>query len=412
MKCSSFWFSSIYCIFLFLCLLYPSVPLVGAISIRHVVSIIMLFFCLKNGRRNIDWFVLCYSLFLLFYIISGFATGYLEETINTLLGTYLAAIILYISTKIMVVRYNQIKLISLFLLSIFVIDAIVTIGQYYQNPLFIFLPQLLGIDLGDEFMDIMSRRDYQYMESTILAGLFGTVPNGYILSVASILAWYPFRNKYIWINFILWPVCILASFYTQERTGFFLAVTFSLFLLYIKLRSRKRVGVLLLFVFMILAVIYVPDLIETISTTGRYSKGTDGSGRMEYISKGIDFVMNNPLGGVYYFKATNPVMPHFLFVNMFLAGGIVGGLMLLLIVIKQMLMTARYVLKSLKTVNWLPLLFFLMYLDLTGNSLFHNMSIVYGDPLFFVFWGVCACYIGKSYNNKRLYTNNKLNASI
>jgi O-antigen ligase len=153
-------------------------------------------------------------------------------------------------------------------------------------------------------------------------------------------------------------------------------------------------------------------LLDVVTTTGRYQKGVESGSREGLIDAGLQFLYSHFWGGINLYKSTHQLMPHNLFINMFLAGGYIGGFILLFIVCKQIYIILRFLIRTHYSDNWLPILFGLMYLVFTGNSLFHNMSIVYGDPLFFVFWGVCACYVETNRSKHPIYSRSKYKTYI
>ena len=98
-------FKIAYCLYLIVCIFYSVIPLFGAITIRHVFTVLILVLCFFEKGIKLDRFLKWYLTFLLFYVLSAALTGYLSEVTNKLLGTYLASIVLYMATKVMVKKY-------------------------------------------------------------------------------------------------------------------------------------------------------------------------------------------------------------------------------------------------------------------------------------------------------------------
>ena len=69
-------FKIIYSIFLIISLFYSTVPIWGPISIRHIMTIIMLGVCYLEGGLKLDRFLRWYVLFMLFYIVVEAGSGY------------------------------------------------------------------------------------------------------------------------------------------------------------------------------------------------------------------------------------------------------------------------------------------------------------------------------------------------
>lgn len=396
---SSFWFPLFYCLFLLICIFYPSVSFGGGLQVRHYMIVLMfvLLLILQKGRLQVDWFMLLYGLFMFFYFVSGVLTGYIEEHLNKLLGTYLSALVMYMATKVMILQYDKIKMISWVLLLIFLADAIITIGQYYQIPQLVAFPDFVGIKIDEDFTEVIEEE--LTMEGRPIEGLVGAVMNGYILSIATILAWYPFKNKRVYLNVVFWSICMVGSFLAQERSGFFLAILCTCGLVFFRFRSRSGLAIILLLGALVLMFVLGPSLFDYLFSHGRYQMGLEG-GRQLRIMHGTDFFIDHPLGGDFLYNEMRMSRPHNLFINMLVVGGIFGGLCLFAIVARQLFLICRFIIRDKKATNWIPLLYGMMYLNLTANSLVHNASIVYGSVLFFVIWGVVACYMDPSMKPK------------
>lgn len=398
----SFWFSLVYCIYLILGIVNPGFSLVG-IPIKHYLTFVILILCFQYRiPSKTDWFVIMYVIFLFFYLLAGLVTGVVADAFMKILGTYFVSLVLYWATIIMIKRFNNLKLISIVILLVFFADAVAAIGQYFQIPFFMILPDVLGVEIREEFVErFFNRID---MEGFQMMGIVGPVLNGYILSVATILAWYPFKFRHsVVLNIFLWALCILASFLSQERSGFYLAILFSLFLFFLNFKIQKGFSSLYIILLIIFLGYFGEEMMDYIFTSGRYSMGMKAQDRLAFIDNGINFITNHPLGGIQLYTKIYQWMPHNLFINMFIAGGWLGGLIILSIVVFQIYKCGYFVITTDKKKNWLPLLYVLMYLDLTGQSIVHNNSIVYGSALFFVCWGVITCYVEKEGVSELIY---------
>lgn len=404
MNKSSFWFALVYTVCLVLSIINIPIQLAG-LPVKYYFMVILLAMCLFYRSHKFDKFFYAYLVFLFSYLLAGLNAGYVNNSIMKLLGTSLPSLILYKATTIMITRFEKLHFISVILLVVFVVDALVSIGQFYRDPFCMSLPTLLDIQMIDS-------REAAFYESVDMVGvgtvgLVGGVGNGYTLSAATILAWYPFErksrlfikysnnNRLLIFNIVLCGLFLLASFYTQERAGFYLAVLFSLYLIFLIFRTNKGTGRVLFFALMLIIGIFAEYLYETASEFGRYSMGMEGQDRLDFIDFGFRFISQHPFGSIDLYMHTHPHMPHNLFVNMYVAGGWFGGTVILFIVLYQLYMCAAFILKTDKKKNWLPMLYVLMYLNITAQSLVHNSSIVYGGTLFLVFWGVASCYVEK-----------------
>lgn len=391
----SFWFSLVYCVFLTLGIINPGFSL-GGIPLKHYLTFVILYLCYQYRiPGKTDWFVVLYVIYLFFYLLAGVVTGFGADAFMKILGTFFVSLILYWATIIMIKRFNKLKVISIVILTVFIADAVVAIGQYFQIPFFMTLPDVLGVEIREEFVDrFLNRID---MEGFQMMGIVGPVLNGYILSVATILAWYPFRNKHLVVlNILIWVLCILASFLSQERSGFYLAILFSFYVIFLNFRIQKGFSRIFIFLLIILGCYFGVELMDYIFTSGRYSMGLKAQDRWAFIDNGLFFIANHPLGGIQLYTQYYHWMPHNLFINMFIAGGWLGGIVILAILFIQIYKCGIFLFSRDKKKNWLPFIFVLIYLNLTCQSIVHNNSIVYGSALFFVSWGVVTCYVEKS----------------
>ena len=191
MGVGSILFIFIYCVCLILGIINP-VILIGSIPLRQLLILILLLLCFQYRKKGNDWFLFLYPIFMVFYFFAGINTGYGQDATKTIIGTYLGSIVLYWATTIMTGQFNKVNLISYVLLLVFVLDAVAAIGQYIQISFFKQIPLLLGISLKDTF----ERSFYEEtdMEGVSMAGIVGPVINGFLLSAATILAWYPFKK--------------------------------------------------------------------------------------------------------------------------------------------------------------------------------------------------------------------------
>ena len=152
-------FKILYSIFLVVSLFYSTVPILGPISIRHIMTIIMLGMCYFEGGLKLDRFLKWYMLFLLFYTVVEAGSGYSSYVFGKLLGTYLASIALYISSKIIIEKYQAAHLIINILVILGLINAIEAIWQFTGSPIAQILPQILHITLSEEDIAYYNARE-------------------------------------------------------------------------------------------------------------------------------------------------------------------------------------------------------------------------------------------------------------
>ena len=223
-------------------------------------------------------------------------------------------------------------------------------------------------------------------------GLLGDIENGYFLSAATILSLLNIKNGKIGIiNWALFIFLFFALFATQERAGLGMGVLCCGTYIFINTKeNRSNIWAIALFV--VFAVYfggqYFSSIID-IDTTRYGLEGSDMGGRKELSSGAWSYILSNPLGGAFDFFAKGNREPHNFIANSFLYGGILGGLVVIAIIFSQLVRITRIVVKSLSShkYSYSIVVFSLMYLAYTGNSAFHNLSLVTGSDMFFLLWG-------------------------
>lgn len=380
------WFKTLYFIYITLAFLFPTTNVVGVMSLRHIVMLVMLFICVTKGVRW-DKYLTLYTVFLFFFGLSSIITGYGLQFLYRLLGSFLQVYVFYFSTDVLVKEYHGEKGLYYFFLAFGLLDALVTIGQFYHLGFADRIINLLGITYEETLASYMDRFDT--MEGIALQGLLGSVHNGYFLSAIAVLALYNKKGKLSLLNLGLWGVVMVASFLAQERMGFFVAllVSFIVFVFAISNRMGKS-GWFAVFVFAGLVLFLLPkgmDLLQGGNT--RYSGEISIAAERGYLTRsGWSYFLNNPMGAFFEYTLQNEY-PHNVIVNMFLVGGLFGGVAVLILFVKQLVVLAWYLVNLLKRHHLtFAAVWGLMFLAYTINSLTHNLSIVLGTFEFFLFW--------------------------
>lgn len=387
-------FKILYIIFIIICVLYPYKLIVGPISIRHIMSLTILAVSVYEGFRS-DRYLYLYFIFLFCLLFSSLITGYLGIFFNKLLGTYMPIIAAYAATYTLIKKYNGANVLLWLFVTIGLLDSVVTIGQFFHLGYVDTIFNLFRFDYNEDFFDLSGRR--QSLEGFAIPGLLDTVTNGYFLSAIAIMVLYNKNCNFI-INIALWVVVMIASLLTQERTGFFLALIFSAYILGNFFFSKGKVAgylftgisvlVISLLCFKYMGLLFDSDL--------RFAKGFDTDNRDELRSGAWDYILSNPFGGFYEFDESGNRSPHNFFVNAFLYGGFIGGLSIIVLLFKQIKQIIPFLFSLNKTEDkqW-AFLYGLLYIDYSLNSMLHNASIISGAFLFFVWWGAFLAFAGK-----------------
>lgn len=379
-------FKILYVFFIIICLLYPYKMFAGPIAFRHMISLLMLGACIHAGFHS-DKYLFLYYLFLSFYGISCLITGYIDVFFNKILGTYLPLITMFAATYLLIRKYNGVGLLVWLIVGIGVLDATVTIGQFFNMEYVEKIFTMMNLDLEEEFAEKVGRKEQ--MEGYAIAGIFDSVQNGYFLSASAILTLFNKKGN-IFVNLVLWVIVMAASLLAQERSGFFMAVAFSLFIMGKYIMSKGKyfaiivaiafIGIVAYFLYLNMDVLLLSDL--------RYAKGFDNDGRESFRNVAWEYLLSNPMGGFHEFMDSGARGTHNFFANAFLYGGLFGGLCVIILVIMQVLRIIPFMFKrsDSENIQW-AFIWGLMYIDYTINSMVHNASVMSGSLCFFVWWG-------------------------
>lgn len=382
-------FKIAYVIFLIVCLLYPKLLVLGPISLRHILTVVMLVWCVFEKGYKFDKFLKWFCVFLFFSALGAMATGYTSAFFGRLFGTYLAAITMYLSTKVVIRNYKGSRWVLSSILIVAVLNALTALGQFYRNPIATILPQLLGIDMSEEMLEFYENTED--FHGAYVGGLMGIVTSGYFLSGACILALYNKKNTITVFNWLLFAFVFFALFLVQERAGLAAAILGTFLYIMVNLANGKNAFFRLVIIFII--------GVFVISRFGggfvnleemRYSTvGFTDQGRSNLSMSGWCYFIDNPLGGIDAYHADGNRDPHTIFVNAFLHGGMFGGLVVLIIVFMQLVKVMRILYQSYRKKNHSLLLnaFSIASFCYIFNSFFHNASVASGDLMTFLLWG-------------------------
>lgn len=385
-------FKIVYLLFFLFCIVYPYKVIAGPITFRHVVSLFMLGLCIYEGFQS-DKYLYLYYAFVLLFGISSVAMGHAGDYFRGLFGTYISMIAAYAATYILIKKYDGTNLLVWTIVCIGILNAVVTIGQFFEWSIIEKLCSLLKVEVDDKYVSIIESQESD-SNSLSLPGLLSSLNNGYFLSATALLILFN-RKCNFYINFLLWLVVIGASFVAQERAGFMIAIVFSAFIVGDYYFSKsKTAGFFALVIIMIVSASAIYAFLDDILASElRYTKGLEGDARGEYRSVTWDYILHNPMGGFFEFESEGHHHPHNFFLNTFLFGGFFGGICLIVLLIFQIIKIVPYLFrnKDSEEAQW-AFIWGLMYIDYTINSMVHNPSIVQGVVPFFIWWGAFLAY--------------------
>ena len=371
---------------------------VGPLSLRIYMTLIMMAYLLFTRRPQsekpykirtdyIYLYLLCIGTLGLSLAINGglIVFGYFERC----LAYYLICIVGYFAVDRCVRGYKHVKVFVFVISLIILLDSIVTILQYQNDP--------IGWGIGAIFSD-MDEFAY-YLDDHIsfdnvskLPGIIGRpVTNGFFLAVttpmllSSLGTQYTVKSKFIYfIRFIFYvstiAISLVAMFFLQQRAAFFLVL---LVIAYHLLRHivKKPVKYLIpLIVLLIIAIVVsYPSLGDP--DTSRLSS-TDNSSRTSLMGWAITVIFDNPLfGNIVLYNQHTDYSAHNVLIDSLIDSGIFGFIPLLYLFVKTIVDSLRIMLKS--NDNYARV-FSYSVLICMGMGMFHNTSYLTGDVIIFL----------------------------
>lgn len=392
-------FVILYTLFFVASLLYNGFHFLGGLTLRNVMTIVMFVACVIEDRRVLlDKWLGIYSVFLLFFGLSSMLTGFFSLFVWRLIGYFFVGYVGYWSTKILLKKYDAVRLLVSLFLIIGLVDEIVTIGQFYNLPYFTIIPQYLGIGVDVEFLEDIAVGEAAMGHA--LPGIMGTdVYNGYFLMVVGILSFYFLRSGFKIISLIPWVLAVVSSFMVQQRAPFYVLLILSVFVLFkVVLLGKSRLKWMLVIIFLTFIPIGVQYLLDFLLGGGtRFNIGVDSTGRDEIYQKSVDYINNNVMWGGFF---NSGIAPHNMILNAWLSGGFLGFVAIVILTIMQLVEVLKLSLRKLENNYFVYLLFGLAFVGFTVNSMFHNAGMTSGDFVIWTLWGAFLGY--KNVSDKQL----------
>lgn len=384
-------FKIAYIIFIISIILYANTRIIGAITPRHIMTGIMAVYCFRQSL--VKWTDKYFSLYLAFCVIFGISslvTGYITEFIGFVFSWLIPGIIAYWATRVLRDKYNSPQILVYVLLGIGLIDALTTIGQFLHLPFFLEMPDILRVHGDKDFVeDAESGMDFFGLT---IPGLFGSdVYNGYVLVVFTILIFCLYKKIGSFGIIPLWLIAMIALFFVQERTAFYLGASISLFLFYMlqkTMSGSSRVWYILLF---ISALIYLtPIIIDFVSSgNSRYTLGLDATNRDQIYKNAEIFIVDHLLlGGWFYCKEYFYFQPHNILLHSIVRAGVGGFMIAITLLIKQVYAVSKISVIHRNNIDeFHNIAIGLALLAFNVNSLMHNHSVIEGEVLPWLLWG-------------------------
>lgn len=380
----------IYILFIVATLLYGAWHVLGPLSVRHIMTIIMGFICLIEYRRiYFDKYLGLYFIFVIFWGVSSFITGYPSEFFHDFVGYVVVAYVAYWATVLLKRKYNSLQVLFYVIIAIGLFDSAVTVSQAFHVPVFDSILARLHLTVDNEiYLSRLSREDD--MMGFSIPGIFeSSVYNGHFLIMSTLFSLSLQKYRFRPIGMIITAFLFIGLFFCQQRAPLFVSLLLFFFVVYKTYISGRNIWtktatlIVLSIIFVVLFVEYIP----TLSLMGtRYTDGfsVKDDPRSAIYRFTIEWISNHPFGNLY--ELIQIKHPHNFFLNAFVYAGWIGGLFIIYNLFLQLVVVTKTLVKPINTSSFSILVLAVTYLGLTGNSMFHNISIVTGDAMTWITW--------------------------
>lgn len=389
-------FKIIYILFVISGLLYANLHLPLGFTPRQAMAVVMFLACVWE-KRNLfldKWFGI-YLVFVTCFAISSILTGNIIDCIRYIVGFYFVAYVGYWSSIILIRKYNGAKLFISLLMIIGMVDAFVTIGQFFNLPYLTNIPSIMLLNNDNEFLEMVEEGEEAFGFS--LPGIMPSdVYNGYFFLVIGVLCLYYLRDGIKPIRLIPWLITIIASYMVQQRAAFYLLLFISLFTFFKVVLSDRSKFKWLFMLAMIMVLPFVLEYLRVFLVEGhsRFNLGLSSTNRDVVYRTAFDFIRENWMwGGKYKMNPSGGASAHNLFLNAWIYGGFFGLLAILWLTVKQSIVSIKAFAHMANSQNMFCIVSGLAFMGFTTNSMLHNASIVSGDLLIWLLWG---CFVASS----------------
>lgn len=388
---------------------------IGPMSVRiYMTALMMIYIFVYKRYRSIDKnnrkYTTLYISFLILMTIAMLGNGEIFEMnyVNYLLGSHIPPLITFIATLHFIKTDKDINALLLPLGVTTIITSIITILQFYNEPLGWTLNFAFNGGGPSEWQDYIIDR-YSGKESMMglsyQTGIFAfSFVNAAFLCSTGLLFLYKSLNTstklYLRLfTTFLFLLSLTACFMTQQRAAFLGMLLIAIWILF---RSISN-GFIRALVFLVSLgfVAWGGLTLFNDESLGRMTEfnGMQNDSRYNIWVKSLDFLSDNILWGGprAQFKQVG-VETHNVFMNAFVYGGLFGGIVIIVLLIK-ICMYALSVLRKYRQTLDVPVYFASGILLYTATSIFHNCSIVNGSELTFLLLALLAI------SDRRIITN-------
>lgn len=379
---------------------------IGPTTPRQIMAIVMFIICINNYKSIKPYFnkyIGLYILYLLFVSISAINDNSFHSVFRTLIAQHFVALVCYSAVVLYYIKFHDFKLLLKTLLVCGIVNGVVCMLQYMGNS--------IGMDIGYLFIDAEELQANRHMEQLIdgsgsgyLLGMRGdAVHNGYFQMIMPFILTYFYKIEqsisllksflYYMLLAFLFAVILLI----QERS----CIIFTLFVFALYFYNSFRLAngnhkaryILMLVVGFVCIAFWGMPLLNEYLSQSRFAS-SEPNLRLILFNNALAYISDNLfLGGMATFTRLYEFPPHNIILNSFIEAGIFGFIIGSYIYIKQI--------KIALSVDNVVIYVFLVY---TLNALLHNDSVLSGDAIAWILWGI----IISIYNNQNNESINRI----
>ena len=381
-------FPYIYSLFILSQFLIGQIYLPGfPLNILQISTLLLLSICIIIEQKlPRDRYIILYCIFLIFYFISSIFTGYMSA-LFAVSPQVLISFTAFWGTKILVQRYDTLLPLIFPVVVAGTVDAVVTILQATGHT--IVSPIILMLIQNPDYINLAA----DGMLGHSISGIYiNPVFNGHSLLFCFVCSLFMFQGRHRLISFVFSGVILSGLFFCQQRSAFYLSIIVLLILGWKMIKNNiKPKFFLILFAFVF--IIFLLPLIESyVLDSGSRLIDTDTTNREEIWSSAASFLSRHILfGGFDMFVNETGKYPHNLFFSSFLAGGLLGGFVMMILVCR-VLYGAFKSLKYFNGHNISLLVSVCLISSLIADSLTHNIGLVEADFSTFLAISICFYY--------------------
>lgn len=393
-------------IILFSTLFLDSYFVLPGLSVKVLMSILVSgYILLCHGMNNLGKGIKLYIAFLCIYSVCNIINGEFGSDLflRRLLALHITCIIAYCWISTMSKKGMRFSKIQYILLIFYLFDVVVTILQYYNNPIGWAIGYTISPNAMDSIEYRLSRMDdtSNMLNLSITNGITSTsVANGYFLAtflpVVLVQMW---EKKNVILNAMICIVSLYAIFCTQQRMAFMMA---SIYMLYLIWRSSSNNQKILLVLIGGCLLYFSNSLFESIEM-GRLSTETSNDDRLGLFEEFSHYIDSNVSvwGGEEYYRSHFETFQHNTFLGAWIIGGVPTFIFYTYFILFLIIDCFKKASRAFRNCQWLQLSFSMGCLIYIFYSFTHSSGIHNGAMYFWILYSLLESSIYQTENIKK-----------